>query len=122
MKKFFTILSLLAVTYSYGQCLSPDKIVFENDKQISLNNGMLYEKIAEKNINTLSQSQSIALVKEVGDIKLRLNRILVVKNANAFKEVLEYTSGIYTFYDYKDIKNVKSKKKISVVVLSYNDK
>ena len=122
MKRLFTIFVLLAVTYSYGQCLSENNIVFENDRLVNLNNGAQFEKIAEKDANSLTSTSSVNKYKEIGDIKLILNRVIILKNANGYKEMIEYVNGIFSFYEYKDFENLKSKKEISLVVQTYDER
>ncbi|TYP75178.1 hypothetical protein [Aquimarina intermedia] len=106
MMKKLLILLLLLPAIQFAQCLSDTKVIYEYRDQIILNDGLAYKVVEEKHFYQISDP-SIAQHQEVGDLVLRLNRVLILwsEELDKTKRLIEWVRPSQTYYvcsDYKE--------------------
>ncbi|WP_109300677.1 hypothetical protein [Aquimarina sp. AU474] len=107
MKRILLLVFLCISANNYAQSLSKTKVIYERKDQIVLNNGLQYQILAEKPFYEISDS-SIKKHLTIADHVLMLNRILVIRRDNEYKELIEWVEKDTRFYDSRDITEFKS--------------
>ncbi|MBG6129890.1 hypothetical protein IWQ47_000808 [Aquimarina sp. EL_43] len=115
MIKIILLLFLLFSFNNYAQCLSKVQLIFEDTSLIVMNNGEQYQISTIKpfyRVNDPSIPKYISAKNQV----LRINRVLLLKNNQRFKRLVEWTEKGYKYYEYRDVNNIAAKK-ISISII-----
>ncbi|WP_159025662.1 hypothetical protein [Aquimarina sp. Aq78] len=102
---------------NYAQCLSKVQLIFEDTDLIVMNNGEQYKISTIKpfyRVNDPSIPKYISAKNQV----LRINRVLLLKNNEDYRRLVEWTERGYKYYEYRDVtNNIAATKKISVEII-----
>ncbi|WP_378187967.1 hypothetical protein ACE939_06080 [Aquimarina sp. W85] len=105
MKKLLLLTLLLLPITNFAQCLSETQVIYQYKDQLILNDGLTYKVLDEKQFYQVSDP-SIAQHQEVGDLVLRLNRVLIIwsDELGKKKQLIEWVRPSQTYYVCTDIK------------------
>ncbi|WP_299180569.1 hypothetical protein [uncultured Aquimarina sp.] len=103
MKSILFSFFLVIAISGYGQVLSKTNIIYESKKTVVMNNGKEYQIIKETPLYAVSDT-TIPLRYKFRDNVLILNRVLLVKEADKSKELIEWTKGKMLFYELREAK------------------
>ncbi|WP_147406224.1 hypothetical protein [Aquimarina sp. BL5] len=103
MKSILFSFFLMLVISGYGQALSKTNIIFESKKIVVMNNGKEYKILKETPLYAITDT-TIPLRYTFEDKTLILNRVLLVKEKNEKKELIEWVKGKMTFYELREPK------------------
>lgn len=106
MKSITLLVTLVIGISGYGQVLSKTNIIFESNKTVVLNNGKEYEILKLTPLYAVSDT-SIPLRHTVKDKTLILNRVLLIKEKDEPKELIEYIKGKMFYYELRETKNTE---------------
>ncbi|WP_299253339.1 hypothetical protein [uncultured Aquimarina sp.] len=104
MKSILFSFFLMFTIFGYGQALSKTKIIFESKKVVVMNNGKEYKILKETPLYAVTDT-SIPLRYIIKNKTLILNRVLLVKEADEKKELIEWIKGKMTFYELRESKD-----------------
>ncbi|MCK8520543.1 hypothetical protein M0D21_03125 [Aquimarina sp. D1M17] len=107
MKKLLLFFFLMLWLQNYAQSLSKTSIIYEHKDQVVMNNGRQYQILVTKPFYEVNDT-SIQKYLDKGEHVLMLNRVLVLKNDDEYKEVIEWVKEGLKFYVSRDIINFKS--------------
>ncbi|WP_298539671.1 hypothetical protein [uncultured Aquimarina sp.] len=99
----FSFFLILAIS-GYGQALSKTNIIFESKKAVVMNDGKEYKILKETPLYAVTDT-SIPLRYNFEDKTLILNRVLLVKENEEKKELIEWIKGKMTFYELRPSKD-----------------
>lgn len=104
MKKLLLILLFIPFV-QFAQCLSETKVIYEYRDQLILNDGLTYKVLEEKQFYQISDP-SIAQHQQVGDLTLRLNRVLIIwsEELDKTKQLIEWVRPSQTYYHSSEVK------------------
>ncbi len=103
MKSILFSFFLVIAISGYGQVLSKTNIIYESKKTVVMNNGKEYQIVKETPLYAVSDT-TIPLRYKFRDNILILNRVLLVKEDNKSKELIEWTKGKMLFYELREVK------------------
>ncbi|MBW1298155.1 hypothetical protein [Aquimarina litoralis] len=106
MKSKLLLVFLALGISGYGQVLSKTNIIFESNKTIVMNNGKEYKILKETPLYAISDT-TIPLRHKVKENTLILNRVLLIKEKDEQKELIEWIKGKMIFYELRSSKNSK---------------
>lgn len=107
MKKLLLFFFLMLWLQNYAQSLSKTSIIYERKDQVVMNNGRQYQVLVTKPFYEINDT-SIQKYLDKDEHVLMLNRVLVLKNDDEYKEVIEWVKESLKFYVSRDIINFKS--------------
>jgi len=108
MKKAIFIFFLSSMIYntSVAQSLSQTRIVYESQDEIVMNNGDQYDILATTDFQKDAEKPAKSGL-QIFDHTLTLNRVLVIKNNQNFKKLVEWSKGTVRFYEYREALDFK---------------
>ncbi|MDH7446539.1 hypothetical protein [Aquimarina sp. 2201CG14-23] len=101
----FSFFMMIAIS-SYGQVLSKTNIIFESKDSIVMNDGKKYKIIKETPLYAVADT-TIKLRYSFKDKTLILNRVLLIKEKDKPKQLIEWVKGKMIYYEYRALKNVE---------------
>ncbi|WP_299436095.1 hypothetical protein [uncultured Aquimarina sp.] len=90
---------------SYGQVLSKTNIIYESQKTVVMNNGKEYKILKEAPLYEAFTDTTIPLRYNFEDKVLILKRVLILKEKDNEKELIEWAQGKMTFYELRESKD-----------------
>lgn len=106
MRSIILLVALAIGMSGYGQVLSKTNIIFESNKSVVLNNGKEYKILKETPLYAISDT-IIPLRYKVKETILILNRILLIKEKDEPKELIEYIKGKKFYYELRETKSIE---------------
>ena len=91
----------------YGQVLSKTNIIYESKKTVVMNNGKEYTILKTAPLYEAFTDTTIPLKYNFEDKVLILNRVLILKEEDKEKELIEWVQGKMTFYELRESKHTE---------------
>lgn len=104
MKKILLLIFSLAFLTSFGQSLTPTRIIFETNDHITLQNGKEYEIVGNLVAENV-EDPTIFQIHNVLGHQLPLRRVLVVIRNDEYFQLIEWRLERTVYYQRRNIQN-----------------